>query len=63
MSIAKCTRCNGAIQPAESIEIRYQEKLYEFCSDECKIIFESAPENTGDRLTSSSTEGEDSVVE
>ena len=39
-----CTVCDGAMQPAERIEARYDGERYAFCSDECKTVFESKPE-------------------
>lgn len=42
--MTQCTVCDGAMQPAEQIDTWYDGERYEFCSDECKIIFESKPE-------------------
>lgn len=42
--MTQCTVCNGAMQPVEQIDIWHRGDRYEFCSDECKILFESTPE-------------------
>lgn len=43
--MTRCTVCDGLVQPAEQIETEYETVRYEFCSDECKLVFRSAPAN------------------
>lgn len=43
--MTECVVCNGALQPAEQIAAGYNGQRYEYCSDECKIVFESSPEH------------------
>ena len=42
--MTQCAVCDGAMQPAEKIDTWHQGERYEFCSDECKTVFESGPE-------------------
>lgn len=41
--MSRCTVCGGATQPAEQIDAQHGTERYEFCSDECKIVFNSEP--------------------